>query len=215
MHAYLEQTDLLSKYEAAGRKSSSRGLRFDAHRTIAALIQSERMHCTLDEAYATLDTVCERMQNRMRSHVQLAVDTGLVAAMEFGTALKLRASYLLEDMTADDFMKFRQTLASLAVSRAGGVAKGFLPKEILQAWGMLHNMEGHPFQKYLQILTGYKRNVSNRAVVMALNSSLHELAPSVGSTWFLPGELGTVFGWFMERGQDDYVFFKSNHPGVR
>lgn len=215
MHAVIESTGLLAAYESAGRQSSARGLRFDAHRTLAACILSARTALSRAECYDLLDTVVERMQNRMRSHVQLAVDTGLVAAMEFGTALKLRATYLFDDMSADEFTRFRQTLSSLATQRDGGIAKGSTPKEVLLAWGMVHNMENHPFQGYLQVLTGYKRNVSNRAVTQALGTSLHELTPTEGARWFLPGELGTVFGWYMERGKGDYVHFRTDHPGVR
>jgi hypothetical protein len=214
MHAINEKTDLIDRYRKAGRQSSSRGLRFDAHRTLAACILSQRTSVSMDVAYAQLDRVCEMMQNKLRSHVQAAVDTGLVAAMEFGTALKLRLSYLFDDMAPDEFTKFRQLLNVMAAGRPGGVGSGSTAKELLLAWGSLHNLDGKPFQDYLQILTGSKRSVSNRAVVMALNASIHELAPQEGSQWFLPGDNGTINGYVMRRGKGDMVHFISLHPGA-
>ncbi len=214
MHAILETSGLAAAYAAAGRQSSSKGLRFDAHRTLAGCMLAQKAKVTMDEAYAALDKACEAMQNRMRSHIQTAVDTGLVAAMEFGTALKLRLSYLFDDMTPDEFTKFRQTVNVAAAGRPGGVANGVSGKDMLHAWSTVQNIEGKPYQEYLQILTGTKRHVSNRAVVMALNASIHELVPVEGAQWFLPGTLGTLHGWVMVRAKDDLVTFKCLHPGA-
>ena len=215
MHAIFEKSNLQEMYTAAGRQSSSRGLRFDAHRTLAACIYSQRSGKTLQEAYAALDRACEMMQNKLRHHVQLAVDSGLVAAMEFGSALKLRMSYLFEDMSSDEFMRFRQTANVMAASRPGGVAAGLSAKDILMAWASLRGMEDRPLQELLQILTGAKRHVSNRAVIMALNASIHDLVPIIGAKWFLPGENGTVYGWIMTRMEGDLVTFSSVHPQAR
>ncbi len=215
MHAYLEGTDILKRYVAAGRQSSSRGLRFDAHRTLAGCILVHRARVTLEDAYAALDRVYELMQTRLRNHVMAAVDTGLVAAMEFGSATRLRIAYLFDDMGIDEFRKFKQAATALACGRAGGVEAGFTPKEILQAWGTLHNLEMQPFQNYLTVLTGTKRNLSNRSVVMALTASVHEILPVEGATWFVPGDAGTLEGWVMKRGKGDHVHFICTHPTMK
>ena len=212
MHAVFETGVLRSMYASAGRQSSSRGLRFDAHRTLAACIYSIRSGLPLQDAYAALDKACEMMQNKLRHHVQLAVDSGLVATMEFGSALKLRLSYIFEDMAADEFLRFHQTAKVLAATRPGGAAAGIGAKDILGAWATLHGMDGRPLQEILQVLTGAKRHVSNRAVIMALTASIHDLAPTLGSKWFLPGENGTAYGWMMLRMTGDLVTFVCTHP---
>lgn len=211
MHAILENTDLFKSYKEAGRKSSSRGLRFDAHRTLAACILKHRAEISMEEAYTALDTVTELMQNKLRNHVSAAVDTGLVAAMEFGTALKLRLSYLFDDLNLDEFKRLRQTAGVSAASRCGD-ANCIVPKELLVAWGQDHGLEHAPLQNYLTVLTGAKRHVSNRSVIMALTSSLHEVAPQEGSTWLVPGEAGLLEGWMLKRGKGDTFGFICTHP---
>ena len=83
------------------------------------------------------------------------------------------------------------------------------------SWASLRGMEDRPLQELLQILTGAKRHVSNRAVIMALNASIHDLVPIAGAKWFLPGENGTVYGWIMTRMEGDLVTFSSLHPQAR
>lgn len=214
MHAILETTPILENYAACGRQSSSRGLRFDAHRTLAGCLLAERAKVSLEEAYSQLDKVIELMHTRMRHHVQLAVDSGLVAAMEFGTALRLRLSYLFDDMGVDEFKKFRATANALASTRAAGPTSGVTPKELLLAWATLRGMENSPYQSFLTVLTGAKRHVSNRAVVEALRASIYELMPAEGSQWIVSGESGLVEGWVLVRGKEDRVFFKCLHPGA-
>lgn len=198
MHAIMEKSGLVQAYRASGRQSSSRGLRFDAHRTLAAVMLSQRASITMDESYALLDHAFESMQRRLRTHVQTAIDSGLVAAMEFGTALKLRVSYLFDGMSLDDFRRFRQTLGVVA-SRSGAT-----PKDILNAWAEVYNVPGRPYSEYVQILTGSKRNVSNRAVLMALTDSLNEVCPGEGDAWIVPGECGIVQGWQIIKKNDRF-----------
>jgi hypothetical protein len=200
MHAFLEKTSLAQVYKAMGRQSSSRGLRFDSHRTLACAILMQRAKVDMEEGYALLDTAFDLMQRRLRSHVITAVDSGLVAAMEFGTALKLRISYLFDGMSIDDFKRFKQNCA--AVSGRTGCNT----KDLLNAWAETYNMAGRPYQDYVQALTGSNRRVSNRAVLMALTDSLNEAVPGNGDTWLLPGEPGAVQGWKLSRVNDRFEF---------
>jgi hypothetical protein len=200
MHAILEKTGLAEKYAAMGRQSSARGLRFDAHRTLACALLVQRTEKDVEACYAALDHAFDLMQRRLRTHVQAATDSGLVAAMEFGTALKLRASYLFDGMTIDDFKRFKSQVGVTA-GRIGAA-----PKDILTAWSEVYNIPGRPYSEYVQVLTGSNRRVSNRAVLLALTDSMNEVCPNEGDEWLLPGEPGCMQGWKMVKTNSRFEF---------
>lgn len=206
--AIIESHGIAEAFAQAPKKSAKSGLRFDCHRTLGMLLMRARLGCTEASAYALLDTAAKIMTDHMRSHVNDAVESGLVAAMEFGSALRLRFNSLFDDMDEERFQAFEGYL------KLYGKPDGNKPRDFVRAWMESRGLAHRPLMELLPLLTGSRRHASDKAIIVAMAADMAGLLPNKGDTWVLPGDYGLA-GWAVRATGPELYKLVCLHPSAR
>jgi hypothetical protein len=208
--AVLERSGIPGQFAATLPQSTTRGLRFDGHRTLSMLLLCHRIGCTPVVAYELLDSCITVMGDHMRSHVTDAIDTGLMASMEFGSALRLRFQSLFEDLDPHQLESMRGYLRCYSTTRGSTYNK---PGDFIGSWMELRGIQHRPLSDILPILTGSRRHTSDRSVRCAIAASLQGCFTGGRDRWMLPGICG-LNGWAVIKHEEDAYELKNLHPSA-
>lgn len=163
--------------------------RFKRHLALAAKLYTLRTGKNGPGVEAVVQ-VAQRMEARFRHHFTDADESGLMAEMESGESIAVRATTVFGTMTGSEVVKMRDI--SKETDR-GRCTAG----QLLQARAKVDD-NTHTVRGMLTNLQGAMPRANDRALAQAFGRDLRRLLPNVGDKWMLPEVLG-IEGWAIQR----------------
>lgn len=176
--------------DAVGTLGSG-SMRYNCHRTLAAVILSLRQNVDLNDAADLLDAEWEKLLEWAEDRVVAAHDSGLASAARSQGELRLTLPHIFDTLTPEQ-------LTQVAQSSGGLLTPGRLFDLAMEALGW----SSRSLASSIEDLCGQRIDgISRRTVAHALGRDARRRLPSVGGAWTLPGYHG-VSGWQLTRKPD-------------
>lgn len=168
-------------------------LRFGLHTAVAAELYTLRTGKSRPEALAAIVTAHEAMRTRAGTQAAQADESGLMAEMDSGEALNIRASDLFNGLGDGQL----NTMADLMKANDNGrcTASGVLNALVKS------DPQSTTLRAMLMSRLGTCPRASDRALGLAFGYDLHCRMAREGATWSLPDSAG-ITGWRLRRSKE-------------